>query len=175
MIRIVCKKFVVTDSDWFTLSLSDCPLCKTPAFWMNCKSFPTSVFFSSDFTPFSLFPSKPAIKRLISLLPWKEVFPVFLFFPSRFHTVVRELIFPGVQFHFSSDLSFLTDCVLCPQSDKPTRSSGNDRLERNWKIFNCQIPTRGILNGQIFWSCWKQFHSRKRKTCTTVFVWRLKK
>lgn len=128
------------------------------------------MFFSSDFTPFSLFPSKPAIKRLISLLPWKEVFPVFLFFPSRFHTVVSELIFPGVQFHFSSDLSFLTDCVLCPQSDKPTRSSGNDRLERNWKIFNCQIPTRGILNGQIFWSCWKQFLFTKEEKLAQQFL-----
>ena len=57
MIRIVCKKFVVTDSDWFTLSLSDCPLCKTPAFWMNCKSFPTSVFFF-QFYSFLLVPLK---------------------------------------------------------------------------------------------------------------------
>ena len=47
------------------------------------KVFQHQCFFSG-FTPFYLFPSKPAIKRLISLLPWKEVFPVFLFFPSRF-------------------------------------------------------------------------------------------
>ena len=149
MIRIVCKKFVVTDSDWFTLSLSDCPLCKTPAFWMNCKSFPTSVFFFQIYS-FLLVPLKTCYQASHLSSSLKRGFSGLSLLPLTLYTVVSELIFPGVQFHFSSDLSFLTDCVLCPQSDKPTRSSGNDRLERNWKIFNCQIPTRGILNGQIF-------------------------